>query len=113
MSGAALTWYAVPARPEQGDDAAFDTLRLEIEEHARPAQGEELQRLLERRACPSETGGVMRESQPASLFDHIDFDQIDAVTDRGLDGLEGVLRSERGRAAVADAQDAPLAQVHG
>ena len=45
-----------PARPEQGDDSAFDTRRLEIQEDARLAQGEELERLLERRACPSEAG---------------------------------------------------------
>ena len=44
---------------------------------------------------------------------HVDFDQSDAGIDRGLDRLEGVLRRECGHTAVADAQNAPLAQVHG
>src|SRR5205085_12598670 len=52
---------------------------------------------------------VMRDRQrPVGQLEHVELDEVDAEVDRGLESSDRVLRGERRRAAVADAEVAAV-----
>src|SRR5919198_1780422 len=101
---------------ESTNDGALDAHRLEIDDHAGFALRNESQRGLEGRTVGGQLNWRMRESERTRFLHrgHIDFDQIDAVIDRGCERCERVLGGKHRRAPVADLEHGALpAQIHG
>ena len=93
------------AAAERVGDRRLDTRQLDVELDGEAEARDERERLVERRRAGGNLRPVGEHERAVRAPEHVELHRIEPVRRSGLDRGEAVLRRERRRAPVADADD--------